>query len=187
MIFEEKKYKGIDFKKQKIEKGEYIDCIFENCSFSGSDLTDINFIDCEFKECDMSMANLTNASLQNISFKNCKLLGLHYESCKDLMFSVSFENCLLNLSSFYRRNLQKMCFEACQLNEVDFTETNLTEAKFNNCDLSGAIFESSILEKADFRTATNYIIDPNRNKVKKAKFSLSGAVGLLNSFDIIIE
>jgi uncharacterized protein YjbI with pentapeptide repeats len=78
-------------------------------------------------------------------------------------------------------------FEQCQLQEVDFTEADLREAKFTECDLSQSIFDNTILEKADFRKATNYTIDPNKNKIKKAKFSLPGAVGLLLSFDISVS
>jgi fluoroquinolone resistance protein len=43
------------------------------------------------------------------------------------------------------------------------------------------------LEKADLRTAYNYSIDPSINKIKKAKFSLPGVVGLLSKYDIEIE
>jgi uncharacterized protein YjbI with pentapeptide repeats len=75
-------------------------------------------------------------------------------------------------------------FKNCQLQEVDFVETDLTAAVFSECDLLRAIFDYSILEKADFRTATNYSIHPDQNRIKKAKFSLPGAVGLLDHLDI---
>ena len=43
------------------------------------------------------------------------------------------------------------------------------------------------LEKADFRTAFNYSIDPENNRMKKAKFSPPEVVGLLNKYDIEID
>jgi uncharacterized protein YjbI with pentapeptide repeats len=70
--------------------------------------------------------------------------------------------------------------------QADFTETDLTEAKFENCDLSSATFENTILQKADLRTAYNYSIDPSINKLKKAKFSMTGIAGLLDKHDIEI-
>ncbi|MEI9959311.1 MAG: pentapeptide repeat-containing protein [Ferruginibacter sp.] len=73
------------------------------------------------------------------------------------------------------------------MQEVDFTGCDLTEANFDNCDLTNAHFENTILEKADFRTAINFIIDPEINKIKKAKFPLSGIAGLLNKYDIAID
>jgi hypothetical protein len=51
----------------------------------------------------------------------------------------------------------------------------------------GAIFENTNLEKCDFRSAYNYVIDPQNNKIKKAKFSKEGAIGLLRAFDIVID
>lgn len=50
-----------------------------------------------------------------------------------------------------------------------------------------AIFKNTNLESVDFRTSFNYSIDPDLNRIKKAKFSLSGIAGLLNKFDIEIE
>ncbi|OQA01530.1 MAG: hypothetical protein BWY70_00347 [Bacteroidetes bacterium ADurb.Bin408] len=43
------------------------------------------------------------------------------------------------------------------------------------------------LEKADLRTAFNYIIDPELNHIKKARFSLRGISGLLAKYNIDIE
>jgi fluoroquinolone resistance protein len=46
---------------------------------------------------------------------------------------------------------------------------------------------AQLLEKADFRTAYNYSIDPEKNRIKKAKFSIFGVTGLLDKYDIEIE
>ena len=73
------------------------------------------------------------------------------------------------------------------MQEVDFTGCDLTASVFTNCDLLRATFDNTILEKADLRTAFNYAIDPERNKIKKAKFSVSGLHGLLAKYDITIE
>jgi len=73
------------------------------------------------------------------------------------------------------------------MQEVDLVDSDLSNASFFNCDLAGAVFENTILENADLRTAYNYNIDPNLNRIKKAKFSLAGIPGLLNKYDIDIE
>lgn len=78
-------------------------------------------------------------------------------------------------------------FKNSHLQETDFAECDLTGSVFENCDLMRAVFENSIMEKADFRTSFNYSIDPERNKMKKAKFSLSGIPGLLEKYNILIE
>jgi uncharacterized protein YjbI with pentapeptide repeats len=71
--------------------------------------------------------------------------------------------------------------------EVDFTECDLTNARFDKCDLSGALFEFTILEKADFRTASSFIIDPDKNRIRQACFPLSGIRNLLAKYDIVID
>ena len=77
-------------------------------------------------------------------------------------------------------------FHNCQLKDADFAEADLSAATFDGCDLAGAIFDRSNLEKADFRTARNYRIDPENNRLKKAKFSPLGLAGLLGKYDVVI-
>lgn len=75
----------------------------------------------------------------------------------------------------------------CSLVAVDFMSTDLTEVLFDNCDLYRAEFEKAIANKTDFRTSYNYTIDPQKTKLKKAQFSISGIKGLLHKHDIIVE
>lgn len=133
------------------------------------------------------MAKLGSTSFRDVRFKDCKLLGLRFDHCSDFLFSVSFENCMLNLASFYRMKIKGTKFKDCMMREADMTDADLTGIKFENCDLLKASFETSILEKADFRTAYNYSFDPELNKIKKAKFSREGLAGLLAKYDIEIE
>lgn len=83
--------------------------------------------------------------------------------------------------------MAKTNFKDCALQAIDFAECDLTGSVFDNCDLFQANFDRSILKKADFRDAFNYCIDPEKNQIKKAKFSLAGIVGLLEKYDIIID
>jgi uncharacterized protein YjbI with pentapeptide repeats len=74
-----------------------------------------------------------------------------------------------------------------KLHEVDFTECNVSGSVFDSCDFTDATFENANIEKADFRTSFNYSIDPEKNRMKKARFSLSGIAGLLEKYDIEID
>ncbi len=185
--FEEEKYSGINYANELLEKGEYDNCEFTNCQMRELDLSGYIFADCLFKDCDLSMSTLLNTAFSNVKFMNCKLLGLQFDQCHAFMFSVRFELCQLNLSSFYQRKLKKGWFKDCQLHEVDFTEADLNKTIFDNCDLNSAIFDRTNLESADFRTSFNYTLDPDLNKVKKARFSLQGLPGLLGKYDLRIE
>lgn len=185
--FEEKTFKGEDFSDTSFPKGDYEKCIFTGCNFSGADLSDIVFSECEFNACNLSMAKLSKTALRDVSFKECKMLGLHFENCSEFLFGVSFDNCVLNFSCFYKRNLKKTRFKNSSLHETDFTEADLTGAIFDNADLAMAVFEKTILEKADLRNAYNYSIDPDSNRIKNAKFSMSGIAGLLHKYHIEID
>lgn len=82
--------------------------------------------------------------------------------------------------------LHKTKFTKCEMVEVDFGRADLTGSSFNDCDLRNAVFDNTNLSKCDFRKANNYIIDPENNKISKAKFSLLGIPGLLTKHDIVI-
>lgn len=177
----------IDFKKKPLAKGRYENCVFSSCDFSDCKLSDFKFIDCEFKNSNLSLALLSKTALQDVKFNHCKMLGLRIDTCLDFGLSFSFDNCQLNHSSFYGTNIKKTNFLNSQLKEVDFTTCDLTCAIFDNCELNGTVFENTILEKADFRTSYNYSINPELNRIKKAKFSILGVAGLLDKYDIVIE
>jgi uncharacterized protein YjbI with pentapeptide repeats len=185
--FEELVVENTDFNEMSFNPGEYENCIFHMCNFSGIDLSQVNFTECSFKGCNLSLVRMSNTGMRDIEFSDCKMLGLHFEDCSDFLFAVKFDKCILNLSSFFKQKLKKTIFKDCILHEVDFTEAILSDSIFDNCDLTGAKFEKTNLEKADLRTAFNYSIDPEINRIKKAKFSIEGAVGLLDKYDIQIQ
>ena len=177
----------LDFTQEPLTKGEYENCKFTNCNFEETNLNDIKFMDCNFQDCNWSLVQLNGTVLREVKFKDCKMLGLQFESCNDFGLSFSFENCQLNHSTFFQMNIKKTIFRNCQLREIDFSESNLSNVIFDNCDLAQAIFINTVLDKADFRTAYNYSIDPESNRLKKAKFSILGISGLLDKYDLIIE
>jgi fluoroquinolone resistance protein len=184
---EDKIFDKNDFTKLPLSKGEYENCTFKHCNFTENDLSDFKFMDCEFIGCNLSLAKMHRAALQGIKFKDCKMLGLRFDTCADFNLSFSFDNCTLNHSSFYKIKIKKTVFKNSQLQETDFTECDVTGSLFDNCDLTNATFAFTILEKADLRTSYNYSIDPEKNRVKKARFSLQGVTGLLDKYDIEIE
>lgn len=180
-------YKHNDFTQNPLPKGEYEDCTFNNCDFANNPLSEIKFINCDFNGCNLSLAILDGTAFQNVSFKDCKMLGLRFDACNGFGFSVSFDNCQLNHSSFFKTKIKKTVFRDSQLEETDFSNADLTLARFDNCNLSHAVFNHSILEKTDFRSSFNYIIDPEANRIKKAKFSIQDIAGLLRKYNIEIE
>jgi len=185
--YEEQTFEHVDYSSQEMYGIEYYKCTFVNCNFSHTALRSTDFIDCIFSGCNFSLATLDDAGLKNVHFTSCKLIGINFSVCKPLLFSVGFKDCHLDYSTFFKKNMKKTKFDGCSLKEVDFEEADLSMAIFNKCDMTNTHFIHTNLEKADFRTATNYTMDAEINKLKKAKFSYLGIAGLLAKYNIDIE
>lgn len=186
-FIEDQTFEKVDYTQKPLPQGEYDYCTFAHCNFSHSDLSGINFLECKFIDCNLSLAKLHKTSFRDVQFKDCKLLGLLFENCSEYGLSFTFDHCSLDDSSFFGTKIKNTVFRNAVLKGVDFSGCDVSHSVFDHCDLAGASFENTNLEKADFRTAYNYTIHPEINRMKKAKFSLSGVRGLLVQYDLIIE
>lgn len=167
-----------------LPSGDFEGCRFSHCNFSSVDLSGINFTECTFDNCNLSSAKILQTTFNDVKFVQSKMLGLHFNTASQYLFTVHFEHSTLDLCSFYQCKMKKTVFFHCSLQEADFTETVLTEAVFEGCNLRDAKFENTILEKADLRTAFSYTIDPNLNKIRKAKFAYPAVLALLDKYGI---
>jgi uncharacterized protein YjbI with pentapeptide repeats len=179
-------FNNLNFSNSRVDAGDYESCRFVNCDLSGADLSDSAFIDCEFSGCNLSLARLIQTSFRNTRFTQCRMLGLRFEDCNGFMISFTFSECMVELCSFNGLTLKNCIFKNSRIIETDFTGTDLSGALFHNCDLDRSIFFRTNLESADFKDSVNYLIDPENNKIKRARFSISGITGLLNKYDIDI-
>ena len=186
-LHEKKTFDNIDYSDQSLSKNEFIDCKFTNCDFSKSKLNDTDFINCDFTNCNFSLALLQNTGLKDIRFTKCKLLGIDFSCCNDFLFTVNFQDCILDYSSFFKKKIKSTKFVNCSIKEADFGEVDLSMSIFDNCVLLNTSFVQTNLEKTDFRTARNYSIDPEMNRMKNAKFSNLGLAGLLYKYNLDIE
>lgn len=184
---EDKTFERVDFTITNLAKDDYENCNFINCNFHNTSLMNVVFRECNFEGCDLSLTNLTNSTINEVSFIDCKMIGIQFEQCNPFLFSVNFNNCNLKLSVFFKIKLKKTLFKNCNLQETDFTEADMTAAMIDNCDLQGAIFYRTNLEKANFSTSYNYSMNPEENRLKKARFSRMGLAGLLNKYGIEID
>jgi fluoroquinolone resistance protein len=187
VLHEDKQFKVVDYSEKRLSNREFHNCEFTNCNFTKSDLSNNEFMDCNFKSCNFSLTILQDAGLKNIHFTGCKLMGIDFSKCNNFLFSVQFQDCNLDYSSFFKMKMKKTPFIDCSIKEVDFADTDLSMAVFKNCDLLNTSFMRTNLEKADLRSATNYSFDPDLNKIKKARFSAEGALGLLAKYNLDIE
>ncbi len=182
MTFENNDYTG-----KTLSKNEFFHCQFNRCNFSDSNLSHNTFVDCTFSDSNLSMIKFTGSDLKNVNFKGCKLIGIDFSECNDFLFKVNFENCILDYSYYLKKKLAKTTFKGCSIKEANFTDSDLTQAVFIQCDFTGTVFERTNLSGANFSSSYNFIIDPENNRIKNARFPQHGLSGLLQKYGIIIE
>jgi uncharacterized protein YjbI with pentapeptide repeats len=179
-------FEGVDFA-AGMSSAEYEQCQFSCCNFAGADLSGILFAGCSFRNCSLSNAQIQQTALRQVQFMDCKMLGLPFDAVNPFLFEASFHNCDLSYTVFTGARLKAFRFEHCIMHEADFSGADLSNAALDHCDLAGALFMGTNLEKADFSSAFNFTIDPEKNKMKKAKFSAVGLEGLLAKYQLDIQ
>ncbi len=183
-----KTFSAIDFAGEELLGREFEQCVFRQVDFSNCKIQNCIFSDCVLEDCNLSLAQLANTGLSGVKFKNCKLLGLDFNKVRNFSFSVTFDNCILDYTSFIGKKLRNTLFKKCRMLEANFEESDLTGSVFADCDLTRTLFNNTILNEVDFTSAYNFSIDPENNKMKKAKFSVMGLQGLLEKYNLdIIE
>jgi fluoroquinolone resistance protein len=183
-IFSNQQYQNLNFGEQMQEKGSYENGRFVQCNFNGADISQYVFVDCEFIDCIFLLTSINDTSFRTVQFIDCKITGLHFNTARKMGIDFSFERCMLSNCVFYQLKIKKTVFKACAILECDFTEADLTSASFEASSFAGSIFEYTILEKADFSTANQFVIDPDKNKIKNACFAKDNLAGLLTRYAI---
>lgn len=174
-------------KKNELSMGTYENCHFKSCNFERADFSNYKFIDCVFDNCNLSLITQDNVALQDCTFKQCKILGFLFSKANTFNLSFSFDTCILDHSSFHGLKIKKTSFKNCSLKEVDFENADCSQSIFDNSNMERALFYQTNIGQADLRTAYNYVLDPEFNNIKGAKFSLDGIPGLLHKYKIKIS
>lgn len=185
--FDDEFIENKQFTSDELKKQEYTNCTFKNCNFSEILLHTTRLSNCIFINCNLAMTKISETQLANVNFDSCKIMGVNFKHCSSFLFEVAFKRCILDYSSFENLKMKKTIFTQCSMKGVDFGNTDLTESQFIRCDLADAAFHASNLKQVDFTTSYSYVIDPNANYIKGAKFSIDGLPGLLSKFNIVIE
>lgn len=166
---------------------EFEKCGFTGCDFSYADFSGVLFSECRFSRCRLTVPKTESTHMQGVLFEECRISGLDFGKCASLGFSVGFRSCRLDDCLFRKRKMPKTIFFRSELHDCFFSETDLSGASFEACMLPGTLFERCSLRGADFRTASDFSIDPAQNTIRKAKFSTYNLAGLLTAYGIEIE
>ncbi len=181
-VFDQNSEIGEQWREQEFEQ-----CQFKKLDLSRKAFTGSSFVNCRFDDCDLSRVELGNTKLYDVTFLDCKLNHVDFSPCNAFAFHVDFQKCQLDYTVFLNRKLRKTNFVECSLREAQFLRCEMVGAVFNHCDLELARFEKNNLTQADFSSSYNLTVDPDENKVKKARFSLYNLPGLLTKYDLVIS
>ncbi len=167
---------------------EFEGCQFQDCNFTETVFKKCKFIDCSFLRCNLSLMKVAQSQFTDVLFDACKLIGVDWTraawSRLRLSASITFNQCILNDSSFFGLMLDEIVMEECKAQDVDFRDGSFAKAVFCHTDFTNSLFGKTNLTGADFSEATNYDIDIFSNKISKARFSRYESVRLLNCLDI---
>ena len=186
-LHEGKTFNKVNYANKQLVNNEFSNCVFVDCDFTKTNFSSIDFVDCEFESCNFSLTVLRHSGIKDVHFKDCKIVGVDFSACNEFLFSVRFTDCNLDYATFHSKKMKNTLFTNSVIKEVDFTEADLSQSKFINCDLTRSIFDRTVLDKVDFSTAVNFEINPERNRLKKAVFSLNEVKGLLFKHDIVVS
>lgn len=116
-----------------------------------------------------------------------KLVGTKMNARGLLSTNLKFTACKMDFISLSAGQIKGAAFEACSLRDAHFSESDLYGATFKTCDLNRTLFFRTNLERVDFRTSFNIGMDPDQNRLKKARFSIRSLPGLLQKNGIEID
>ena len=182
--FLQQQYTEVLYDRDGLNLKEFEGCSFVRCDFSACNFIGVTFIDCTFTDCNFTGAKINHVAFRTVHFNGCLMQELNFAMCDKLIFEIHFNRCNLDFAKFYTLKIKGMTFIDCSMIAVDFMKADLTEVIFDRCDLYKTVFSNTILDKADFRTSFNYALDPEKNKIKRAMFSLGNVKGLLEKHQI---
>jgi uncharacterized protein YjbI with pentapeptide repeats len=191
-LFTDDEYEQTSFEKIRAQGLSLTDKTFSSCVFTGCDLSGCDFSsslleNCEFIECNLSSVVLNSTRMPKVSFTGSKIMGVNFTNAEPFAMTLSFTGCAIDSCNFCDMKLKKTVFSGCELIATDFLRADLTEADFSGSSFRDIGFENTTLAKSDFTDAHGYVINPMSNNVRKAKFSFSDAVIMLEQMGIIIK
>lgn len=187
---EGRSFSGLDLHGRELRFKAFYGCVFTRCSFLETTFISCKFVDCEFRECNLGLCRVRDCSFSNTRFQDSQVIGVDWTEAswpkRGFLRTIDFDRCALNHSTFIGLSLRGIDLTRCVARDVDFTEADLSRANLTHTDFSQSRFLHTDLTEADLTDATNYSIAPNRNVLKKTKFSLPEAISLLYGLDIIL-
>ncbi|WP_354622741.1 pentapeptide repeat-containing protein [Psychromonas sp. MME2] len=115
---------GLDLSQQQIEEVIFENCTFTECNFSDVMVKSCKFIDCRFIKSNLSNMKILASRFADVCFQESKVIGINWAKAVwpnySLTTSIKFQQCIINDSSFFGLTLQEMEIQGCKAHDVDF-------------------------------------------------------------------
>ena len=184
------------FDHSRLENKTIISSEFHDCTFTSSIFNEVvfahcRFVNCLFQDCDLSLLKVPGTFFSACKFERSRVIGVDWTQADwdsaGLQLPISFKRTAIDHSTFIGLSLPAVQIKDCSVKNVDFRETDLSQAILQGSDFSESLFQNTNLTKADLRGAINYHINPEKNILAGARFSLPEAMSLLYAMNIDLE
>lgn len=171
----------------EISETEFTNCMFINCDLSDSRFNNCIFDKCNFERCNLSNCKFPASRINDCNFIKSKIIGISWNQLNGKFgLCNSFDECDLSFNVFNNSDISGTKYIRCKIRETDFRNTVAVKTVFTKCDFFNTVFVDSDLRESSFVGSIDYVIDIQRNKCAKAKFSYPEANVLLSPFKIMI-
>ena len=190
-FFSDQRFEDSHLENKTIISNEFHDCSFISSFFSEVVFERCRFVNCLFQDCDLSLMQVPGTFFSACKFEKSRVIGIDWTkadwSSAGLRLPISFKGTSVDHSTFIGLSLPAVQIKDCSVKNVDFRETDLSRAILGGSDFSESLFLDTNLTKADLREAINYHINPEKNILAGARFSIPEAMSLLYAMDIVLE
>ena len=76
MLYENQTIENVKMIDEVLENGEFIECVFVNCTLEGCVIERSNFIGCKFVKCNLVSLKSKYSQLKYAEFDNCNLISV---------------------------------------------------------------------------------------------------------------
>ena len=189
--WEDEYFDRISLEEDCLENQVFRECEFHNCQFLSSRIHRCLFRSCAFQNCVFAGVEWKFTSMVDGIFKDSICVGIDWSLLKTKTRGnepvYEAQNTFFKYCSFYQMGLKRFHFETCRFQESYFEECSMQECHLENISFDKTQFRGCDLRKADFRGAVGYVIDPQQNKLREARFSFPEVICLLDGLGISIE
>lgn len=169
LSWSDEEFVGRDFRDDDLAELRTERVVFDECDFSGVDMTSSYHAGSAFRNC-----TFRRTALLHSTFKHCSMLGSMLTECR--LRPVKFVEVDFSLAVLAGADLRGVDLTDCRLREVSLLRTDLRKANLRGADLRGARASEARFEEADLRGALTDATFWTTAKVRGAKVDIAQAI-----------